>query len=312
VHRDVKPGNVLIAEDGRVKITDFGVSRAVDDVQLTRTGLIAGTPAFLAPEIARGHEPTAASDVFALGSTLYTAVEGIPPFGLDDNAYALLHKVAMGEVTPPQQAGPLEQVLMTLLATDPLDRPTASQAREALALVAAGQAPAPAAPAPPRRSGLLAAFGAGRNGGRNGGRTDRPATGRPAPERRPSVEPPRRVAPRQQQGTAAPADDDAGPPTVAGPPPGTTVADGSAATGAAGAEAGGSGVGGSAARRLRGRRRGVGRSRSRPGRVRPGARRRGGRPPPPTLADRARRGAARAPGRRGRHRRRAELRRRRR
>ncbi len=67
VHRDVKPGNVLIAEDGRVKLTDFGVSRAVDDVQLTRTGLIAGTPAFLSPEVARGQEPTAASDVFALG-----------------------------------------------------------------------------------------------------------------------------------------------------------------------------------------------------------------------------------------------------
>src|SRR5690606_19920511 len=73
-HRDVKPGNVLIADDGRVKLTDFGVSRAVDDVQLTRTGLIAGTPAYLAPEVARGLTPTAASDVFALGATLYAAV----------------------------------------------------------------------------------------------------------------------------------------------------------------------------------------------------------------------------------------------
>ena len=98
MHRDIKPGNVLIAEDGRIKITDFGVSRAVDDVQLTRTGVIAGTPAFLSPEVARGQEPTAASDVFALGATLYAAVEGEPPFGLDDNAYALLHKVATGSV----------------------------------------------------------------------------------------------------------------------------------------------------------------------------------------------------------------------
>ena len=76
VHRDVKPGNVLIAANGLVKLTDFGVSRAVDDVQLTRTGVIAGTPAYLAPEVAQGQDPTAASDVFALGATLYAAVEG--------------------------------------------------------------------------------------------------------------------------------------------------------------------------------------------------------------------------------------------
>ncbi|MBW0124717.1 serine/threonine-protein kinase, partial [Pseudonocardia oceani] len=139
VHRDVKPGNVLIGEDGRVKLTDFGVSRAVDDVQLTRTGLIAGTPAFLAPEIARGREPAAPSDVFALGATLYAAVEGIPPFGLDENAYALLHKVATGEVDPPEQAGPLMPVLMRLLAKEPEDRPTAAQARDQLALVATGK-----------------------------------------------------------------------------------------------------------------------------------------------------------------------------
>ena len=147
VHRDVKPGNVLLAEDGRVKLTDFGVSRAVDDVQVTRTGLIAGTPAFLAPEVARGGEPMASSDVFALGATLYAAVEGHPPFGLDENAYALLHKVATGAVDPPYQAGPLTSVLMRLLAADPADRPSAAQARDALAAVAAG-APAPLAPAP--------------------------------------------------------------------------------------------------------------------------------------------------------------------
>lgn len=158
VHRDVKPGNVLLAEDGRVKLTDFGVSRAVDDVQLTRTGLIAGTPAFLAPEIARGHEPKAASDVFALGATLYAAVEGIPPFGLDENAYALLHKVATGEVDPPQQAGALTPVLMTLLAADPTDRPTAAQARDALALVAAGHSDSEAVTvAAPRSTGRPAA-----------------------------------------------------------------------------------------------------------------------------------------------------------
>src|SRR3954470_2854674 len=139
VHRDVKPGNVLIGEDGRVKLTDFGVSRAVDDVQLTRTGLIAGTPAFLSPEVARGQVPTAASDVFALGATLYAAVEGRPPFGLDDNAYALLHKVATSTPEPPQQAGPLTSLIMRLLADDPAERPTASEAREILGAIAEGR-----------------------------------------------------------------------------------------------------------------------------------------------------------------------------
>ena len=154
VHRDVKPGNVLIADDGRVKLTDFGVSRAVDDVQLTRTGLIAGTPAFLSPEVARGQNPTPASDVFALGATLYAAVESQPPFGLDDNAYALLHKVATGVVDPPQQAGPLTALLMRLLAADPKDRPTAAQARDALGAIAEGRTGADGA-------GTTAVLGAG-------------------------------------------------------------------------------------------------------------------------------------------------------
>ncbi len=139
VHRDVKPGNVLIADDGLVKLTDFGVSRAVDEVQLTRTGLIAGTPAFLAPEVARGQEPTPASDMFALGATLYAAIEGQPPFGLDDNAYALLHKVATGNVLPPQRAGQLTSVIMWLLSPDAADRPTAIEARDALDTVAGGR-----------------------------------------------------------------------------------------------------------------------------------------------------------------------------
>jgi hypothetical protein len=147
VHRDVKPGNVLLGEDGRVKLTDFGVSRAVDDVQLTRTGLIAGTPAFLSPEVARGGDPAAASDVFALGATLYAAAEGTPPFGLDDNAYALLHKVAMGEVRPPKKSGPLTAVIMWLLSREPTDRPSAMQARDVLAAVAEGREGGPAVPA---------------------------------------------------------------------------------------------------------------------------------------------------------------------
>jgi serine/threonine protein kinase len=172
VHRDIKPGNVLIGADGIVKITDFGVSRAADDVQLTRTGLIAGTPAYLAPETARGQNPTTASDVFALGSTLYTAVEGEPPFGLDDNAYALLYKVGAGTIRPPEHAGPLTDALLRMLRADPADRPTATEAKTELAAVAAGQQPTgPAAPpsrpsAAPRRPTPAKGTGA-RKGRRN-------------------------------------------------------------------------------------------------------------------------------------------------
>ena len=83
VHRDIKPGNILLGDNGQVKITDFGISRAQGDVQVTKTGMLAGTPAYLSPDVAMGQEPTPASDVFSLGATLYAAIEGHPPFGLN-------------------------------------------------------------------------------------------------------------------------------------------------------------------------------------------------------------------------------------
>lgn len=136
VHRDVKPGNVLLGADGTVKITDFGISRATGDLTLTRTGMLAGTPAYLAPEVARGEDSTSASDVFSLGATLYAAIEGMPPFGADDNALALLHSVAAGKVVPPSQAGPLTALLMRLLRDDPAERPSAAEARQELGRIA--------------------------------------------------------------------------------------------------------------------------------------------------------------------------------
>jgi eukaryotic-like serine/threonine-protein kinase len=134
-HRDVKPGNILLADNGTVKITDFGISRALDDGTVTtQTGMLAGTPAYLAPEIARGGDPTRASDVFSLGSTLYHALEGRPPFGSNTNPFALLHKVASGNVPPPRNAGPLGPTLMSLMRTEPAERPTMEQAAAALAV----------------------------------------------------------------------------------------------------------------------------------------------------------------------------------
>jgi serine/threonine protein kinase len=140
VHRDIKPGNILLGNDGTVKITDFGISRATGDVTVTATGMLAGTPAYLAPEVAKGYDPGPPSDVFSLGSTLYAAIEGAPPFGLNENTIALLHQVASGKVVPPKQAGPLTALLMRLLRAEPEDRPTMAEAREALAAVAAGRA----------------------------------------------------------------------------------------------------------------------------------------------------------------------------
>lgn len=151
VHRDVKPGNILIAEDGTAKITDFGVSRAVGDVTVTQTGMMAGTPAYLAPEVARGQLPTRASDVFSLGATLYAALEGRGPFGERDNPLALLHAVASGQVTPPKHAGPLTAVLMALLAADPATRPDMHHASLQLAATPTMRAVSQATPA--RRPG---------------------------------------------------------------------------------------------------------------------------------------------------------------
>jgi serine/threonine protein kinase len=141
VHRDVKPANVLIGQgprvEGLVKITDFGISHASGDVTLTQTGQITGTPAFLSPEVAQGHEPTPASDVFSLGATLYTCLEGTPPFGMQGNSLQQLHRVASGEIDPPQRCGALTRPLMRMLDADPAARPTMEQVRDELASLVA-------------------------------------------------------------------------------------------------------------------------------------------------------------------------------
>jgi serine/threonine protein kinase len=145
VHRDIKPANILVGKDGTVKITDFGISRVVADITATVTGTFAGTPAYLAPEVAKGEQTTFATDVYSLGATLYAAVEGKPPAGTDSNPMALLYRVASGKVERPANAGPLADVLMSLLSTDPDKRPTAHEAKAALAAIADPEQAAPAA-----------------------------------------------------------------------------------------------------------------------------------------------------------------------
>ncbi|MFM1727888.1 serine/threonine-protein kinase [Prescottella soli] len=140
LHRDIKPGNILVADRGDalgiVKISDFGIARAKGDAPSGKAGVITGTPAYFAPEVARGDDPTEASDVFSLGATLYTVVEGQPPFGLDSDPIALLHRVAKAEIYRPSLSGPLTDTLLHMLEPDPARRPTMAQARDALAAVA--------------------------------------------------------------------------------------------------------------------------------------------------------------------------------
>ncbi|MBN6038927.1 serine/threonine-protein kinase [Amycolatopsis sp. 195334CR] len=168
VHRDIKPDNVLIAVDGTAKITDFGISRAEGEAAVTATGVLAGTPAYLAPEVARGREADKRSDVFSLGATLYAVLEGTPPFGVEDNAIAMLHKVAGGTITPPRRSGELAGALRWLLHEDPAARPSMAAAQEALAAAAEGREMAPPSPTlllptrrgPSRRTILVGAGGA--------------------------------------------------------------------------------------------------------------------------------------------------------
>ncbi|MFG1797294.1 serine/threonine-protein kinase [Nocardia sp. NPDC049149] len=136
VHRDVKPGNILLDDHGTVKITDFGISRAAGDATLTETGLICGTAAYLAPEMARGADPTPASDVFALGATLFHALEGEPPYGANANPLAVLYAAANGQVSEPRNAGPATDFLLDLLSPEPADRPTMRMALDHLAAFA--------------------------------------------------------------------------------------------------------------------------------------------------------------------------------
>ncbi|MFD4501514.1 bifunctional serine/threonine-protein kinase/ABC transporter substrate-binding protein [Streptomyces sp. NPDC058457] len=127
VHRDVKPGNVLLAVDGP-RLIDFGIARAADDTALTASGMVVGTPGFLAPEQARGEAATAASDVFALGCVLAYASTGRPPFGTGAPD-ALLYRTVHDEPDLDGVTGELRETLDACLAKDPGERPGAGELR---------------------------------------------------------------------------------------------------------------------------------------------------------------------------------------
>ncbi|MCU1566753.1 MAG: Kinase domain protein, partial [Pseudarthrobacter sp.] len=124
VHRDVKPGNLLITPDGRVKVTDFGIARLADQVPLTQTGQVMGTAQYLAPEQATGQTATGSSDIYSLGVIGYECLSGHRPFsGESQIAIALAQVNDAPPPLPESLPAPVRALLMSMLAKDPKNRP---------------------------------------------------------------------------------------------------------------------------------------------------------------------------------------------
>ncbi|WP_189600935.1 serine/threonine-protein kinase [Streptomyces lateritius] len=174
LHRDVKPGNVLLARDGRVLLTDFGIAAIEGDSTITRTGELVGSIDYLAPERVRGGDPGPASDLWSLGATLYTAVEGVSPFRRT-SPISTMQAVVDEEPTHPAKAGALASVIVALLRKNPADRPHADEAERMLLDAMEGRDPVAAqAYVPTQRVGRAELTSA---------TLQQPTTPRPAPSR---------------------------------------------------------------------------------------------------------------------------------
>jgi hypothetical protein len=157
VHRDIKPGNVLIDRAGRPKISDFGIARGHGDEQLTQVGFITGTPGYLSPELARGGDPHPASDVWALGATLYAAVEGQAPYESRSNPIALLRAIATERPRPMTHAGALRPAIDAMMHEDPACRWDMATSARRLGGIARSGAPAYVSRAEPAATKVIPA-----------------------------------------------------------------------------------------------------------------------------------------------------------
>jgi eukaryotic-like serine/threonine-protein kinase len=165
VHRDVKPANILLGPWGRVVLADFGIAKAADSPALTASGVLLGSPSYLAPERARGGRAGAAADLWALGVSLYAAVEGRPPFERD-SMIASLTAVVADEPEPAPHAGPLWPVIEGLLRKDPATRLDAAGAERLLRRIVPDKPVPSAGPVPSAQPvPSVEVAGQGRRGG---------------------------------------------------------------------------------------------------------------------------------------------------